>query len=367
MLVDRHGRRQPGRQRLPGPRVRGVGVGLEPARQRRRLALPRRRVDAAGAGDRGGLPAGRVVPVPLAGARGDAVAVRRRRPLRPAATTGSCASTAALYAVASVVAFLVPVAARRQPDPVRHVRRRARAAGARAARGGRSLALAPLLLFWQWSPAFDAILRAGDDPSVERSYYAPLIGHLASVGAENRRTEIVPTARHWETAFVAARYPIARGWERQLDIRFNGLFYDDDLTAADVPRLAARRGRRPRRPRRRPARRRRRAGGGADRAAVCRSCGRSGPTATGGCGRSSTRPASSTVRPTVVDITADTVTLRRARAPATSRCGSVARRSGAPIRRSASSRPTTAGSCCATSRPVALEVFLAGIRPAHGW
>ena len=92
-------------------------------------------------------------------------------------------------------------------------------------------ALAPLLLFWQWSPAFDAILRAGNDPSIERAYYVPLLQHLGSVDAENRRTEIVPTARHWEAAFVAGSFPIARGWERQLDVRFNGLFYDDDLSA----------------------------------------------------------------------------------------------------------------------------------------
>jgi hypothetical protein len=93
------------------------------------------------------------------------------------------------------------------------------------------LALVPLLLFWQWSPALDAIFRAGDDPSTERDYYRPLVGYLASVGAATGRVEVVPTARHWEAAFVAARFPIARGWERQLDIRFNPLFYEPDLTA----------------------------------------------------------------------------------------------------------------------------------------
>lgn len=92
--------------------------------------------------------------------------------------------------------------------------------------------LAPLLLFWQWSPSFDAILRAGRDPSIVRSYYVPLLQHLGSVDAENRRTEIVPTSRHWEAAYVAGSFPIARGWERQLDIRFNHIFYADELTAA---------------------------------------------------------------------------------------------------------------------------------------
>ena len=123
-----------------------------------------------------------------------------------------------------------PVAARGEPDAVRHVRR-GPVLLALVPRRLAIAALAPLLLFWQWSPAFDAMLRAGDDPSIERAYYVPLLQHLGSVDAENRRTEIVPTARHWEAAFVAGSFPIARGWERQLDMRFNGLFYDDDLSA----------------------------------------------------------------------------------------------------------------------------------------
>ncbi len=88
------------------------------------------------------------------------------------------------------------------------------------------------LWFWQWSPAFDAITRSGRDLSTQRDYYAPLVGYLSSVGAADDRTEVVPTARHWEAAYVAAAFPIARGWERQLDIRFNGLFYEPGLTAA---------------------------------------------------------------------------------------------------------------------------------------
>lgn len=142
---------------------------------------------------------------------------------------------AALYALASVGAFVVP-----SPLGGNLTRLGMYAAGpvllALVPKRWVVVVLAPLLWFWQWSPSFDAIVRAGHDPSVERSFHAPLVAHLASVGAENRRTEIVPTARHWETAYVAARYPIARGWERQLDIRFNRLFYDDELTAAEYHR-----------------------------------------------------------------------------------------------------------------------------------
>jgi hypothetical protein len=140
---------------------------------------------------------------------------------------------AAMYAAASVVVFLVP-----SPLGANLTRLGMYAAGpvlvALVPSRRAVVALAPLLWFWQWSPSFDAIFRAGDDPSLERAYYAPLLAHLGSVDAENRRTEIVPTARHWETAFVAARFPIARGWERQLDIRFNELFYSDDVLTAET-------------------------------------------------------------------------------------------------------------------------------------
>ena len=141
--------------------------------------------------------------------------------------------------MAAVVGLRRADAAGRQPDAPRDVRRRSGPAGA-GPLGVAVLALVPLLLFWQWSPALDAILRAGNDPSTERGYYRPLHRLPRSVGAETGRVEVVPTARHWEAAFVAARFPIARGWERQLDIRFNPLFYAPDLTAGAYHDVAAR-------------------------------------------------------------------------------------------------------------------------------
>jgi hypothetical protein len=42
---------------------------------------------------------------------------------------------------------------------------------------------------------------------------------------------VVPTRRHWEAVFLALDVPIARGWERQLDTRFNPQFYELGLTA----------------------------------------------------------------------------------------------------------------------------------------
>jgi hypothetical protein len=42
----------------------------------------------------------------------------------------------------------------------------------------------------------------------------------------------VPTALHWEAAYVAPYSPLARGWERQLDTADNPRFYDGTLTVA---------------------------------------------------------------------------------------------------------------------------------------
>ena len=53
------------------------------------------------------------------------------------------------------------------------------------------------------------------------------------------------TADHWETRYVALRRPLARGWERQLDVKLNPLFYEHGaLTPASyrawLDRLAVR-------------------------------------------------------------------------------------------------------------------------------
>jgi hypothetical protein len=139
---------------------------------------------------------------------------------------------AVIYALAAIVAFVIPT-------PLgANLTRLGMYAAAPALLAVVSLRRSLLVIalvalwFWQWSPAFDAILRSGRDLSTQRDYYVPLMKYLDSVGAADDRTEVVPTARHWEAAYVAAAFPIARGWERQLDIRFNKLFYEPGLTAA---------------------------------------------------------------------------------------------------------------------------------------
>jgi hypothetical protein len=106
----------------------------------------------------------------------------------------------------------------------------------------RTLALvliAPLLLWWQWHAGIDDVRTASGDLSVGAAYYAPLLAFLdrASVGSDASgaalgRVEIPFTRLHWEARHVAPSYALARGWERQLDVRDNALFYSGTLTPA---------------------------------------------------------------------------------------------------------------------------------------
>ena len=81
------------------------------------------------------------------------------------------------------------------------------------------------LALWQWSPAFRDTAKAVEDPVTAASYYTPLIHELERQGGPPGRLEIPFTQGHWEAAEVAAHYPLARGWERQLDIQRDGIFY----------------------------------------------------------------------------------------------------------------------------------------------
>ena len=100
------------------------------------------------------------------------------------------------------------------------------------------IVLAPLLFYWQANAPVADFAAAASDPSVHPSYYAPLLGELHALGvgygARPARIEVVATADHWEGRFVAPHVMIARGWERQLDIYRNDLFYNGSrpLTAA---------------------------------------------------------------------------------------------------------------------------------------
>jgi hypothetical protein len=78
---------------------------------------------------------------------------------------------------------------------------------------------------WQWAPGRGVVTSASSAPWTQESYFAPLIHVLENISPDPVRVEVVPTVDHWESAFVAAHVPLARGWERQLDIADNSIFY----------------------------------------------------------------------------------------------------------------------------------------------
>src|SRR6185436_7856040 len=91
------------------------------------------------------------------------------------------------------------------------------------------------LAAWPLYPTVRDVIKNLGDESTQASYYAPLLDFLEQEGREPGRIEIPFTRAHFETYEVARQWPIARGWQRQLDIERNPLFYGgvlNDLTYA---------------------------------------------------------------------------------------------------------------------------------------
>ena len=97
------------------------------------------------------------------------------------------------------------------------------------------VALLVALAAWPLYPTVRDVIRNARDESTEASYYEPLLDFLEREGREPGRIEIPFTRAHFEAYEVARQWPIARGWQRQLDIERNRLFYGgvlNDLTYA---------------------------------------------------------------------------------------------------------------------------------------
>ncbi len=100
----------------------------------------------------------------------------------------------------------------------------------RPAQDARDSVLPLLYLGWE-APARD-LVSSSNDQSASTQYYAPLVQFLRRQHGAPFRIEIPFTAIHWEAYVVATHFPIARGWERQLDVKDNAIFYGGHLTAA---------------------------------------------------------------------------------------------------------------------------------------
>jgi len=88
-------------------------------------------------------------------------------------------------------------------------------------------------LYWQFDASVAQIARSVGDPSTTKAYFHPAAQWLRAHDAEGMRIEVPPTANHWESAYLAPKFELARGWLRQLDTTRDDLFYDkEELTAA---------------------------------------------------------------------------------------------------------------------------------------
>jgi hypothetical protein len=96
------------------------------------------------------------------------------------------------------------------------------------------------LLYVGWSPSVRDGIAGNVDHTASTGFYRPLLRFLdrqaAAPGAAPFRIEIPFTSFHWEAYEIATRFSLARGWERQLDIRDNHIFYGGRLTAGTYRR-----------------------------------------------------------------------------------------------------------------------------------
>ncbi|MHB8532024.1 MAG: hypothetical protein ACYDC2_04820 [Solirubrobacteraceae bacterium] len=105
----------------------------------------------------------------------------------------------------------------------------ARGWGSRAGRHGGTLRGRALALFalagigtWVvWGPVRETEAVAGS-AATSASYYVPLERFLSGLGGPPVRIEVPLTRSHWEAALLAPTVSLARGWEKQLDERYDG-------------------------------------------------------------------------------------------------------------------------------------------------
>ena len=87
------------------------------------------------------------------------------------------------------------------------------------------LALIAALAVWQVYAPIRELRKGIGDPLTHASSYTGLLAFLAAHDSPVGRVEVPFTTSHWESVYVAARFPLARGWEKQLDTAYDSLFY----------------------------------------------------------------------------------------------------------------------------------------------
>ena len=88
-------------------------------------------------------------------------------------------------------------------------------------------------LYWQVTASVNQIARSVGDPSTASTYFTPVSSWLHDHGGSAARIEVPPTANHWESAYLAPGFELARGWLRQLDTTRDDVFYDGEEALTD--------------------------------------------------------------------------------------------------------------------------------------
>jgi hypothetical protein len=93
------------------------------------------------------------------------------------------------------------------------------------------VALASITVFVVWGPVRETLAVAGSD-ATEPGYYKPVERFLERhTHREPVRVEVPLTRTHWETDLLARNISLARGWDKQLDERYDGVLLEPGLTA----------------------------------------------------------------------------------------------------------------------------------------
>jgi hypothetical protein len=97
------------------------------------------------------------------------------------------------------------------------------------------IALCGWVVWVGWGPARETLSVAGNE-STQAAYYAPVERYLAAHARGPVRIEVPFTRSHWEAALLAPTVSLARGWEKQLDERYDGVLLKPALTPSSYRR-----------------------------------------------------------------------------------------------------------------------------------
>jgi hypothetical protein len=100
------------------------------------------------------------------------------------------------------------------------------------------VALGVIATWVVWGPVRETRAVAGNE-STSASYYLPLerfLAHAEAPPAQPVRVEVPLTRSHWEAALLAPSVSLARGWEKQLDSRYDQVLLTPGLTPAAYER-----------------------------------------------------------------------------------------------------------------------------------